>query len=245
VSRPRILLTTTSSPRLQGLRRTDSLTGLNYSEAIALLGGLPLMVANLAPPYAEALAAEADGILFTGGADIDPNYFGAQPHPGLGRIDGLRDAFELALYRAAKDRNLPILGVCRGIQLINVAEGGTLHQHLPARPDLTQHDQQEIDGDPFHTVALEPDSYLARALGTGALRTNSYHHQAVDRLGQNLRITGRTSDGIIEAIEGTAGRFVLGVQWHPEMSFARYREHLAPFEVFMHAVKEGKLALDR
>lgn len=245
MSRPRILLTTTSSPRTQGLRRIDSLTGVNYSEVIAQAGGLPLMVANLEPHLAEAVVGEADGILFTGGADIDPIYYGAEPHPGLGRIDLHRDAFELALYQAAKVRNLPILGVCRGIQLINIAQGGTLHQHLPALPDLIQHDQKEIDGDPFHAVSLEAESHLARAFAAREVRTNSYHHQAIEQVGRELRVVGQTRDGIVEAVEGTTGQFVLGVQWHPEMSFARYPEHRAPFEVFMQAVKAQQRTVSR
>jgi putative glutamine amidotransferase len=235
VDRPRIVLTTSTEFRDRGLRRNDSLTGQNYSEALVLAGGLPLLAANLDPDLADSYAESADGVLFTGGVDIDPVNFGRQPEPGLGRVDPQRDAFELALYRAARTRGLPILGICRGIQLINVAEGGTLHQHLPALPQALQHTQVDIAGIPSHTVALEPSCRLAKAFGASELRANSYHHQAVDRLGDGLRAVGHTADGLIEAVEASDGSLVLGVQWHPEMSFARYREHLLPFHLLVEA----------
>jgi putative glutamine amidotransferase len=239
MKRPRILITTASSPRDHGLRRTDSVTGQNYSEAVVQAGGLPLMVANLDPTLAEAFAAEADGIVFSGGADFDPELFGQEPHPELGHVSLERDRFELALYRAAKARAIPVLGVCRGIQLINVAEGGTLHQHLPALEGTIQHSQRAITGEPAHWVALEPSSRLARALGATKLKTNSYHHQAVAALGRNLRVTGKSADGIVEALEGTGEHFVLGVQWHPEMSFQHFPEHLVPFQLVVEAAQRA------
>ncbi len=240
MTRPRILVTTSSSPRSTSLRRTDSLTGLNYSEAVVLAGGLPLLVSNLDPALAGPYAAAADGVLFTGGVDLDPGFFGAEPHPQLGFVDVQRDAFELALYRAAKARGLPILGVCRGIQLINVAEGGTLHQHLPALENTIQHDQHNIGGAPSHTVGLEPGSRLAAAYKATSTRCNSYHHQAVATLGANLRVTARASDGVVEAVEGTGDSFVLGVQWHPEMSFQEYPEQHVPFALLLEAVDHAQ-----
>lgn len=235
MDRPRILLTTSTEFRNRDVRRTDSLTGLNYSEAVVQVGGLPLMVASLEPGLAEAYCEGADGVIFTGGADPDPAYFGQQPHPELGRVEVRRDLFELALYRAARERGLPILGICRGIQLINVAEGGSLFQHVPALPDGIQHSQVDIGGAPSHNVTLESDSRLARALAASEVRTNSYHHQAVDRLGERLRVVGRTADGLAEAVESSGPEFVLGVQWHPEMSFREYPEHLVPFRLLVEA----------
>lgn len=239
--RPRILLSTSSAFRPVGLRRTDALTGLNYSEAVAQLGGLPLMVSNLEPELADAYLEGADGLLLTGGVDVDPAFYGAEPHPLLGLVDGPRDRFEMALYHAARAKGAPVLGVCRGHQLINVAAGGTLHQHLPAVVQTVQHEQLEISGTPSHGVALEPDSALAQAFGTARVRTNSYHHQAVDAPGQGLKIVGRSVDGVVEALENTEGSFVLGVQWHPEMSFQAHPEQVAPFEVFIRAVEEASL----
>ena len=241
MTRARILISTASVFRTLGLRRTDAVTGLNYNQAVAQLGGLPLMVSNLAPEHAEAYLEGADGLVLTGGCDVDPGFFGTEPHPLLGLVDLTRDRFELALYHAARKRGVPVLGICRGHQLINVAAGGTLHQHLPALAGTIQHEQMDIGGGPSHGVALEPGSVLARAFGEEHIRTNSYHHQAVDQLGQGLRVIGRSADGVTEAVQNTDGSFVLGVQWHPEMSFQAQHEQLAPFAAFMRAAKETTL----
>lgn len=241
MDRPRILLSTASSHRPVGLRRIDALTGLNYSEAVAQFGGLPLMVANLSPELAEDYLNGIDGVLLTGGVDVDPTFFGEEPHPLLGLVDLSRDHFELALYRAARARGLPVLGICRGHQLINVASGGTLHQHIPALPKTVQHEQLGIGGSPSHGVVLEPTSILAEAFAQERIRTNSYHHQAVHKLGKGLRVTGRSADGLAEVVESTEGSFVLGVQWHPEMSFQAFPEQAAPFRAFMRAVEEARL----
>ena len=241
VRRPRILLSTATAHRPAGLRRLDAVTGLNYNEAVAQLGGLPLMVGNLDPALAGEYLADADGLILTGGVDVDPSFYGEEPHPMLGIVDLPRDHFELALYHAARARGVPVLGVCRGHQLINVAAGGTLVQHLPALGKTVQHEQMEIGGAPSHGVALEPGSRLAHAFNAERVRTNSYHHQAVDRVGDGLRVVGRSADGIVEAIEQTEGSFVLGVQWHPEMSFQGFPEQVAPFGAFMAAVEEYRL----
>ncbi len=241
MSRARILISTSSAFRLLGLRRVDAVTGLNYSEAVAQLGGLPLMVANLTSDLAEVYLEGADGLILTGGVDVDPDFFGAEPHPSLGLVDGPRDRFEMALYHAARAKGVPVLGVCRGHQLINVAAGGSLHQHLPAVVQTVQHEQVDITGSPSHRVTLEPGSALVQAFGAAHVRTNSYHHQAVDRPGQGLKVTGRSADGTAEALENTEGSFVLGVQWHPEMSFQAYPEQIAPFQAFMQAVEDARL----
>ena len=242
--KPRILITTATRTRLEGLRRLDAVGGVNYAEAIAQSGGLPLFTPNLSPDLADGFIDGADGLLLSGGEDVSPHFFGQTPHQSLGIVDETRDLFELALYKAAKRKGIPILGICRGIQLVNVAEGGTLHQHLPAVPDTVQHGQRNIDGTLFHEVRLEPDTRLAQSYGATTIRTNSYHHQAVDEIGDNLRATGWATDGIIEAVEGTGQVFVLAVQWHPEMSFVRYSEQIAPFEVFMDVVKKKAQMLE-
>lgn len=241
MSRARILVSTSSVFRTVGLRRIDAVTGLNYNHAVAQLGGLPLMVSNLQPELAGAYLESSDGLLLTGGVDVDPGFFGAEPHPMLGLVDLPRDRFEMALYHAARAKGVPVLGICRGHQLINVAAGGTLHQHVPALSGTVQHEQLEIGGTPSHGVALEPGSALAQAFGAERIRTNSYHHQAVDKLGQGLRVVGRSADGIAEALENTEGSFVLSVQWHPEMSFQAQDEQIAPFAAFMQAVEEASL----
>ncbi|MCA9836894.1 MAG: gamma-glutamyl-gamma-aminobutyrate hydrolase family protein [Trueperaceae bacterium] len=233
----RILISTSSSTRSSSLKRMDAIGGMNYAEAINQVGGLPFFAPNLSAEKAAAYIAQVDGLLLSGGVDFDPVLFNEAPHPGLGMVDEARDNFELACYHAARKKGIPILGICRGIQAINVAEGGSLIQHLPAFEDKHQHAQQNNDGSLFHTVVLEPDSKLAGAFGKTSIRTNSYHHQAIDRLGSNLKSVAKTADNTIEAVESSDGK-VLGVQWHPEMSFERYPEQIAPFRLFMEAVQQ-------
>lgn len=239
MKRPRILLTT-STGQGSDLKRLEAVTGRNYSEATVRAGGLPVMVASLQPELADQFLDGIDGVLFTGGVDVHPANFGQEPSRDLGRVDTDRDRFELALYRSARDRGLPILGVCRGHQLINVAEGGSLHQHLSSGIADLDHSQKAMDGEPHHTVTLEPGSILAAAFGRTSIVTNSYHHQAVDRPADSVRVTARSGDGIVEGIEGRSGAWLLGVQWHPEMSQGRYEEQLAPFTAFIAAVNEAR-----
>lgn len=234
--RPRVLLSTGTSNRTTGLLREDALTGRNYSQALAAAGALPTMVAVLAPELATDYAAGHDALLLTGGADVDPQLFGAAPHPDLGSVDERRDAFELALYRAFRALGKPVLGICRGHQVINVAEGGTLHQHVPALPEAWQHDQHDLRGSPLHPVRLTAGSRLAEAFGATEIRTNSYHHQAVAEVGPGLVAVARSGDGLVEAVEERHGSWVLGVQWHPEMAYKEHPEHIAPFRLLLDAV---------
>src|SRR5690606_12819546 len=205
------------------------------SQAVALAGGLPVMVANLDPALAPAYARTVDALLLTGGGDVDPELFGASPDRDLGAVDPERDAFELALYAAFREAGKPVLGVCRGCQVINVAHGGKLHQHLPSVGDTHQHDQRDLRGYPFHTVELEAGSRLGAAYGATRVKTNSYHHQAISEVGAGLRPVARAGDGVVEAVEAVSGPLVVGVQWHPEMMFERFTEHLAPFRVLVEA----------
>jgi putative glutamine amidotransferase len=236
---PRILITTHSELLDRNVNRSYSLIATQYAEAIVKAGGLPFFVGNLSPTLAESYAETCDGILFSGGVDVDPVHFSQTPHPQLGFVDEARDLFELALYKAAKRRGLPILGICRGIQLINVAEGGSLHQHLPGLPEMIQHSQVNLDGSLFHDMRLDSSSALSKAYGNIPLRTDSYHHQGIDKVGRELKAVAWTQDGLTEAVEGTGKTFILGVQWHPEMSYARYPEQLAPFVVFIEAIRNN------
>jgi putative glutamine amidotransferase len=237
--RPRILITTHSETFDRNVNRVYSAIALQYAEAVVKAGGLPFFVGNLSPDLAESYAETSDGVLFSGGVDVDPVHFGATPHPQLGFVDESRDLFELALYKAAKRKGLPILGICRGIQLMNVAEGGTLHQHLPALPEMIQHSQVNLDGSLFHEIRLDSNSGISKTFGKITVRTDSYHHQGIDKVGKELRAVAWTQDGLVEAVEGTGKTFVLGVQWHPEMSYAKYPEQVAPFVVFMEAVRKS------
>ena len=191
---------------------------MSYVEAVQRAGG----VATLLPPDAHLVAHpdealdHLDALLLAGGADLAPETYGAQPHPHTVSQLGLRDAFELALASGALARDMPVLGVCRGMQVLNVARGGTLHQHVP---ELIGHeDHRRIPGTfGDHDVRLAPGSLAARAAGGVRIPTKSHHHQAVDRIGDGLQVTGwATEDDLPEAIELPGARYALGVQWHPE-----------------------------
>jgi putative glutamine amidotransferase len=203
--------------------------GLTYMRAIELAGGVPVVL----PPLHDGMATlldRLDGICLSGGPDLDPAAYGAdERHTELGPTEPSLDAFELSLVRLALMRNMPILAICRGSQALNVACGGTLHQHIPG------HRQIAPAGEPTHEVALTRDSRLARITRTRTLGVNSFHHQAVDRLGTGLRIVGRAPDGTIEAIEGTG--FVIGVQWHAETM----AEHRPLFEALVAAASDTPL----
>jgi putative glutamine amidotransferase len=188
-----------------------------YPEAIERAGGIPVIVPLLRPDAIGALLDRVDGVCLPGGPDVQPSAYGAEPHPELGPTEPRVDAVELALVRAADRRRLPILGICRGMQLLNVARGGTLHQHLPDVVGAgTQHRQPEHGSVPTHRIETAPHSRLRVALGGPALEVNSFHHQAVQKLGRGLVATAWAQDGTIEAIESPGERLVVGVQWHAE-----------------------------
>jgi putative glutamine amidotransferase len=210
--------------------------GMTYLRAIEAAGGMPVVL----PPLGDAVAYldRLDGICLSGGPDLDPDAYGApERHAELGPTEPGLDAFELELARAADVRGLPILGICRGAQALNVARGGTLHQHLPG------HRQTEPATATTHTVQIEPGTRLAGIAGAGRLRVNSFHHQAVDVLGRGLRVVARSADGLAEAIEGSGARLVLGVQWHAEGLLADSR-HMALFSALV-AAASGPVSLRR
>jgi putative glutamine amidotransferase len=192
----------------------------NYVEAVLGAGGLPLLlpVDPAAAEDPEQTLALIDGLLLAGGADIDPGSYGQSAHAETVDTAPARDAFEIALTRAAIERDIPVLGICRGMQLINVARNGTLQQHLPERFGHDEHRRVvgSFDGSE-HDVFLTDGSLAARAAGEMTHVTKSHHHQGVDRLGEGLVVSGlSTLDDLPEAIELPDRRFVLGVQWHPE-----------------------------
>ncbi len=188
-----------------------------YPEAIERAGGVPVIVPLLRPDAVAALLDRVDGVCLPGGPDLQPSAYGEEPHPELGPTEPRVDAVELALVKAADRRKLPILGICRGMQALNVARGGTLHQHLPdIVGDRLQHRQPEHGSIATHLVETAPHSRLRSTLGGPKLEVNSFHHQAVDALGKNLAATAWAEDGTIEAIEQPGERMVMGVQWHAE-----------------------------
>jgi putative glutamine amidotransferase len=189
-----------------------------YVARVVEAGGVPVVLPNVSAEEAPEYVARVDGLLLSGGVDVDPHAYGAEPHPKLGEVDPVRDRFEIALVKAARTAGLPILGVCRGMQLANVAFGGTLFQDIPAQvPGAILHDQSTVDlHQPSHGVTLEEGTQLWKLVGAGRARVNSFHHQAVDRLAEGFRATARSSDGVLEAMEHESGPFFQCVQWHPE-----------------------------
>jgi putative glutamine amidotransferase len=185
-----------------------------YAESVKRAGGFPLIL-----PIAERPAVirrgldPIDGLVFVGGEDVDPALYGERPKPGTGTMFGPRLRFEQALYRGARRRHLPILGVCYGMQLINVLHGGTLYQDI-ARDAKSPQDHRD-KRKPLHAVRIEPGSRLARIVGAGPVRVHCEHHQAVRRLAQGFRAVAHAKDGLVEAMESDAEQ-VLAVQWHPE-----------------------------
>jgi putative glutamine amidotransferase len=186
----------------------------DYGQAV-LLGGASAVVVPAAPDADhEAVVSRLDGLLLTGGGDVDPARYGAAADPATVAVDPVRDEAELALLAAALDRGIPVLALCRGCQLLNVHFGGTLHQDLPAGSRHVRRPPEPRDH-LAHEVAVEPGSRLEALVGTRTLEVNSRHHQAVDRVGGPLRAVGWAPDGVVEAVE-VPGLPVLGVQWHPE-----------------------------
>jgi putative glutamine amidotransferase len=196
-------------------------TGLNsaYVRSVSAAGGLPVI---LSPLIGSAYAARAldgvDGLVLTGGEDMDPAWYNADRSPLLNPPSRERDIFELAIFAAARQRELPILGICRGIQVINVAMGGTLYQDLPSeRPGPVDHNPAGTRTDRSHGIRLAPESLAAEALGVTSMRVNSFHHQGIRELAPGLVATGWSDDELIEAVEGGEGQlWMLAVQWHPE-----------------------------
>ena len=203
-------------------------TGVNaaYTQAVVAAGGVPLLLSPLMGPSLAARALDGvDGVVLTGGEDMDPAWYGTEPSPFLSPPSRERDLFELALFAAARQRALPLLGICRGIQLINVAMGGNLYQDLPSeRPGAVEHRPEGARDSRTHRVRLQPGSRAALALGATSLSVNSSHHQAIRDLAAGLVATGWSDDQLIEAAESPAGTpWLLAVQWHPEEMHADIR----------------------
>lgn len=224
-------------PQADPARREMAL-GMPYLEALERSDALPVVVPPLREEALDDLLDAVDGLLLSGGPDIDPAAYGQAPHPCLGPTEPRLDAFELALARAADRRGTPLLAICRGAQLLNVARGGTLVQHLPeVAGDAIRHRQREPADALTHAVEVEPDARLAEVLGWTQGRVNSFHHQAVDRLGHGLRVSARAPDGTIEAFEAPEHPFCLAVQWHAEY-LVGWREHAPLFDAFVAACRE-------
>jgi len=218
--------------------RREMALGMPYLEALERSGALPVVVPPLSAGVLEDFLEAVDGIVLSGGPDIDPAAYGQPPHRCLGPTEPRLDAFEIALAQAADRRGTPLLAICRGAQLLNVARGGTLIQHLPDVVGHAIEHRQRAPADALtHAVAIDADSRLAEILGWTEGRVNSFHHQAVDRLGRGLRVTARAPDGTIEAFEDPDRPFLLAVQWHAEY-LVRQPQHAPLFDAFAAACRE-------
>jgi putative glutamine amidotransferase len=220
----------------------------DYRQAILHTGG-EVRIIDSSMPVAEALAG-VDGLLLTGGGDVEPSRYGEPPHEALEDVDPARDQFEMGLITAARGSDLPIFAICRGAQVLNVSGGGTLVQDIPSQVSgalnhslsVPQHQPYEL----AHEVWVEKDSLLAKLLadrlvGADTCEVNSRHHQAVKTVAPGFRVSATAPDGVIEAIEDPSARFCLGVEWHPE-NFWRTGEFRALFEGFLEAAAKTKPA---
>ena len=216
MSRPLVAVTATTEIIRDLLRARLNAA---YIGALEGAGLIPLASPPLADPAAaHALLERVDGLVLTGGEDVDPRAYGAAAHSATGNPHSARDTWELALIEAARDRRLPVLAICRGMQLLNVALGGTLIQDIPAqRPSDIEHADSAARRRRVHPILCEPGTRLEAALGAASLSVNSSHHQAIDRMAPALRVSARAPDGIVEGVETRdQDWWVVGAQWHPE-----------------------------
>lgn len=225
-------------PLIGTLEQDWVMVARDYTRAVELAGGLPLVIPVVDD---EQILGDVlnliDGLLLTGGHDVDPFWYNELPRPGLGSLNPDRDRCELLLAKNALAVGLPVLGICRGIHVLNVAAGGTLYQDI--RQECPGAFNHTVLGSPkwhpVHPVTVAEGTILASIFPERRLRVNSYNHQAVKTLGEGFRVSARAEDGMVEAIEACDGRFVIGVQWHPEMMVGRDRSALLLFRAFVEA----------
>lgn len=189
-----------------------------YTDAILAAGLIPLVVPPMTEEGAVAILDSVRGLVLTGGEDVDPAYFSARRHPATGPANDLRDRIELALAKEAAARRIPTLAICRGIQVLNVALGGTLVQDIPSElATAIEHDAESARSSRVHDVSIDADSRLAKIVGSREITTNSFHHQSVERVAPGLCTVATSPDGVVEALEcADRAWWAVGVQWHPE-----------------------------
>lgn len=213
-----------------------------YIQAVLKAGGVPVLLPAVdSEDITKEHAQLIDGLLVSGGPDMDPQYFGEQPVPELGNVNPLMDIYESRLVQLILDLDKPLLGICRGEQVLNVVAGGTLHQDLRrALPQVLKHGQDQPRWYPSHTVRIAPGTKLAAIFETEELAVNSFHHQAVAKVAPGFIASAHAQDGVIEAIESQNHRFVIGVQWHPEGMWNQVNNYDSLFAAFVQAAREGR-----
>jgi putative glutamine amidotransferase len=239
VSKSPFVAVTATSDAFQEIHRVR--INQAYTDALVSVGLIPLVVPPVPPELAGQILDGVAGLLLTGGEDVDPARFGAERHPATGDAHDDRDRCELALAREAAARRIPTLAICRGVQVLNVALGGTLIQDLPSeRGGPVEHDAETSRHQRVHQVDVSGGSRLSGIVAAHSIATNSFHHQAVDRLGAGLCSVAKSVDGVVEAVECTdRAWWALGVQWHPEELTATPEEwDRRLFAAFAAAVRE-------
>lgn len=238
--KPLIGITAMSEFRENG----KSFTALNstYKDAVLAGGGIPILLPINDPEYAEEIVQHLDGVIFSGGEDIHPLFYGEAPVLRLGLLTPQRDRWELELFKKAREKQLPLLGICRGCQLINVAMGGTLYQDIDSQvPGVNGHHPSGIKGDEvYHHIRINSSSELQKIFSAEKLGVNSFHHQSVKELGTGLVASAVSEDGIVEAFEyfHMEKEYIMGIQWHPEAMIGRHREFIELFENFIKRCKK-------
>jgi putative glutamine amidotransferase len=237
VRRPSIGITVGYDDRRAGIHELRH----EYVGSVEEAGGLPFLLAPGKPEDAPAFLDRLDGLLLSGGSDIDPALYGRPPHPKLGKVIRERDDFELALCREALARDLPILAICRGQQVLNVATGGTLVQDLPSDlGSMVEHDPRQQRWQLAHEVRIAPKTRLREILGRDAIEVNSFHHQAVENPGEGIVVSARSEgDGVIEGIELPDRQFAVGVQRHPQSCWGRSGGFRPLFDALVAATTAG------
>jgi len=207
-----------------------------YSAAVKAAGGTPVTLPRVtSQAQADEIVSTLSGIVFSGGVDFDPKYFGEKILNGTVTIDPRRDSSDIFLGRAALKAGIPIMGICRGCQLINILKGGTLWQDLPSQhPSPILHKQKESSSIPTHNITVTKGTFLADIIsGRSTVKVNSHHHQAIRDVGEGLRVSATAPDGIVEGIEGTGSQVVIGVQFHPEKLYEKDRTWKRFFKKFV------------
>ena len=238
-----------------GLHDFGDYAGVGFQRPLALVGGVGLALPRVNGHLEDALDV-CDGILLGGGRDIDPGRYGQEPSEHLAPTEPLRDEFELELTERTLERGLPILGMCRGIQILNVALGGTLVQDVTVKPEWAEHPtdrgwkawkaversslegSDEVPPHPRHVITIEPGSRLHAALGADEIEVDSFHHQALDQVASDLKVVARAPDGLVEAVEFDGESYVLAVQWELQEEWRVDRRFLEPFAQFVAAASQ-------
>ena len=241
-----------------GLHDFGDYAGVGFQRPLALAGGVPLVLPRMNGAFLADALDVCDGVALGGGRDIEPSLYGQEPTEHLAPIDPHRDAFELELVERSLERGLPLLGMCRGIQVLNVALGGTLVQDVSVKPEWAGHptdrgwkawkevelsslnDEDEVPPHPRHQISIEPGSRLHAALGVDEIEVDSFHHQAIDRLGEGLVVTGVAPDGVIEVIEREADGYVLGTQFELQEEWRVDGRFLDIFRQFVQAASDSR-----